>query len=664
LSRHQRVRDILDTAAGSSAATYDGQGRFWNLPLPQFRTVEVYGIAMLGIAPDASPPSSPAHGAHESHRAEAPASHSASHGRSGAASGLVRGLRGQFPFDGSQFPRLPWGGSAVAAADISFIERWIDDGAPSESEDPQAATAHSAAAEHDAHRAALAAGTAEHVAFAGSVNELVADPGRLRVRKNVNFLSATELQRLRDAITAMRAFDQYLLDDRSFAYWARIHAIQCQHGWEEFLTWHRAYLYFFELQLRAAEPTGSVTLPYWDWAADADNLVASLNDMGDATNDNGIVPPAYRCWIDDAAVQRLATSGVVPAETLAKLRAAISAEPQNSGARFFKLAGLTYANDPATKAIVAELQRVNPLFDWNRWPGGNKNLIFEAYPTEDDVTRILTIPNFFKFASGPMNDQYFGALENIHNLIHNFSGGANPFGDISGEPPFGDMVSPGTTAFDPIFWGHHANVDRLWSQWQASNPNVGPDNPSTVLTPWHMTVADTASIAALGYEYMMDTRVFPTDRNTPVVRFLSAPVGIHLAVLAHHRTAEIRLHGVQFVPRVGFHIRAFLNSAGASIETPTRGNDHYVGQVNMFTGVCVGGPEHCAVPEARTVWFDHRPRHRKTPSSFRLDASDTVRKLAAAGATDFQINLVVTNTDGTPATDALLIDGVSLNFIQ
>jgi tyrosinase len=657
LSRHQQVREILEAAAGASTATYDGHGRFWNLPLTQLRTVKIYGVAMLGIVSARSPSTQTAESEHTCHSMAAAATPRPG---AGSASGLVRGLRGQFPFDGTQFPRLPWGGSVVAETDISFIEQWIDDGAPAEDEDPA-----SAAADHQAHRAALAAGTVEHAAFAGSVNELVADPGRLRVRKNINFLSAQELQRLRDAIATMRSFDQYYLDERSFAFWARIHAMQCQHGWEEFLTWHRAYLYFFELQLRDADPTGTVTLPYWDWAADADNLVASLNDMGDATNDNGIVPAAYRCWIDDAAIQRLTAGGMVSAETLAKLRAVIGADPQSSGARFFKLAGLNYANDPATKAIVAELERVNPLFHWKRWPGGNKGIIFEAYPTEDDVKRILTTTNFFKFASGPTNDQYFGALENIHNLIHNFSGGANPYSQVSpDEPPYGDMVSPGTTAFDPIFWGHHANVDRIWSQWQANNPNVGPDNPSTVLAPWHMTVAETASLAALGYEYMMDTRVFPTNRNTPIVKFLSAPVGIHPAILVGHRRAEIRLHAVQFVPRVGFHIRVFLNSPDASIKAPTRGNDHYVGQVNMFTGPCIGGPEHCAVPEAKTVWFDHRPRHRKTPSSFRIDASDAVQKLAAAGTTDFQVNLVVMNTDGTPATDALLIDGVSLNFIQ
>ena len=48
----------------------------------------------------------------------------------GARSALIRGLRGLPPFDGTQFVRLPWGGTAVADADIDRIETWIDEGCP------------------------------------------------------------------------------------------------------------------------------------------------------------------------------------------------------------------------------------------------------------------------------------------------------------------------------------------------------------------------------------------------------------------------------------------------------------------------------------------------------------------------------------------------------
>ena len=41
---------------------------------------------------------------------------------------MIKGLKGESSFDGSQFPHLPWGGQSVSTFDIQFIEDWIDDG--------------------------------------------------------------------------------------------------------------------------------------------------------------------------------------------------------------------------------------------------------------------------------------------------------------------------------------------------------------------------------------------------------------------------------------------------------------------------------------------------------------------------------------------------------
>ena len=57
-----------------------------------------------------------------------------------------------------------------------------------------------------------------------------------------------------------------------------------------------------------------------------------------------------------------------------------------------------------------------------------------------------------------------GALESVpHNVIH---------GDVGGQQ--GLMSAFDTAALDPIFWLHHANIDRLWSVWlkrSATNSN-------------------------------------------------------------------------------------------------------------------------------------------------------------------------------------------------
>src|SRR4030088_3553740 len=101
VSRYARFLDVMDAAQGGANPSYDGQPRFWHMPLEQLRSFALYGIPMLG-----------------------------------AEAGLVRGLRGQFPVDGTQFPRLPWGGTQVADADIGFIARWIADGAPADDAPP------------------------------------------------------------------------------------------------------------------------------------------------------------------------------------------------------------------------------------------------------------------------------------------------------------------------------------------------------------------------------------------------------------------------------------------------------------------------------------------------------------------------------------------------
>jgi tyrosinase len=651
-SRHERFRAIMEAAAGASTASYLAHPRFWNMPLAELRAFELYGIVMMraGGAPPADKPSACCHAGDHGH-ASAPSG--------GAAdAGLIRGLRGQYPFDGTQFPPLPWGGKRVSDADIAFIAQWIADGCPGPEEDHRPATAQTGAIGQ-----ALVMGDAPHALFAGPTNQLAHDSGSVKARKNVAYLLPEELRRLRAAVAQMKSLDAFPQDERSFAYWARIHANQCQHGWEQFLTWHRAYLYGFEKQLQDIDPT--VTLPYWDWAADSQNVLASLQDMGDVANDNGYVPPAYQCWIDEDGLRKLTDGGKVPEAVLAGLRSIVG-QSFSSGARLFNAAHIQYGADPASdEAIKTVLGDVNPLWDWRRWPGGDGTLIFEAYPTLDDVERILGIESFFDFASGSRGNQFFGALETVHNLIHNFSGGKNPFfGIVKSEAPYGDMQDPGTTAFDPIFWGHHSNCDRLWAEWQRRNPSGGPDDPGDVLPPWNMTVADTSSISRLGYEYMMASNAFVTDKRMLIQRFQSAAVAVHPTVISNHSRAEIRLHAVQYVARPGFHIRAFLNTPDANVATPVRGNPNYVGLVSMFTGVCVGGPGHCDVPAPRTGRYDLRGRPHKTPSNFRLDATDAVKRLAAQGATSFSVNLVVLNTDGTPAADALKIDGVSLNFFD
>lgn len=90
--------------------------------------------------------------------------------------------------------------------------------------------------------------------------------------------------------------------------------------------------------------------------------------------------------------------------------------------------------------------------------------------------------------------QFQKTLEALHGSVHNAFEG-----DMAGAS------SPN----DPIFFLHHANVDRLWSMWQASSDGADPPNMAATLLPqglFGVPVSSTADIAALGYSYAPSVR--------------------------------------------------------------------------------------------------------------------------------------------------------------
>jgi tyrosinase len=57
---------------------------------------------------------------------------------------------------------------------------------------------------------------------------------------------------------------------------------------------------------------------------------------------------------------------------------------------------------------------------------------------------------------------------------------------------------------DPLFFLHHANLDRLFAQWQVNHPRNRPANAADVLKPnslFGVPVSDVLRISALGYRY-------------------------------------------------------------------------------------------------------------------------------------------------------------------
>ncbi|MCG8463195.1 MAG: tyrosinase family protein, partial [Holophagales bacterium] len=607
----------------------------------------------------------------------------------GARSGLVQGLKGQFPFDGSQFPPLPWGGTRVAPDDILFISRWIDDGCPPNDEIPICQDPVPYRPEW------------QTVCGGGkSVNDHHDDHGKPKVRKNYESLTKEELCRLRFAVGALRALDRFPADNRSFAYWGKVHGDHCQHGWEQFLPWHRAYLYRFELALQKVVP--GVTLPYWDWTMPIyfDGAVPPRGDLPYEPQ-SGRVPTGMRCYVDARALQAL-KDGVdhpVP-ENVIRALGTIENDRDgsdrnrlyNSSWELFFAAGLGPEEYVvAGSAVAAELARTNPLwYDFRypgmyyqsnesgapRWKNGQPQLARQAlestfhhhYPTADEVEQVLALDNWHDFGGGHFENQSFGVLsQNPHNTGHIWSGGSNPFWQYPGttaaaQPRFGDMFNDLTAFYDPIGYAHHSNIDRLWWQWQRSNPGQDPDDPTAEMVPFHMNIAETLNIHSLGYEYVRDARMHPTDRGQEITHLDTEPISFDDHVLDGAKRVEIRFHNVLRAVE-SYNVRVFVNQPGADVSTPTRGNPRYVGYFGRFGhGPCVGGPGHCD-PPAHHLPFEIPVRDHNTPHHYRLDATEAVSTLAAQGETRFRINTVAVSGDGT-AREGLKMDGVSIHVVD
>lgn len=127
--------------------------------------------------------------------------------------------------------------------------------------------------------------------------------------------------------------------------------------------------------------------------------------------------------------------------------------------------------DPTQRAIPEPLRNPanaqNPLFVAERNDGINEGAQIPASATT--FTQAMNFTNFtspqgaglsFGGQRVPQPVHFggiFGQLESQpHNIIHVLVGGQD-----------GWMSDPNLAARDPIFWLHHANIDRLWNVWKA-----------------------------------------------------------------------------------------------------------------------------------------------------------------------------------------------------
>lgn len=250
---------------------------------------------------------------------------------------------------------------------------------------------------------------------------------------------------------------------------------QCHHQSWYFAPWHRGYVLALEAQIRADVITlggpSTWALPYWDY-------------FGPGNEFN--IPPAF-------TQTNLPGGGPNPLYVTARYG------PDRDGN--------IYVPTPAG----SQQHPHDPNF-------GDGFLTQDCMSDQIYPSGVHGIPpgfggpetGFWHGASGGT----FGDLENNpHNLVHDYVGEASPNGRTLGL-----MGYPGLAALDPIFYLHHANIDRMWAAWNLNPANANPTDPNWLNGPaaigdrefvmpmpagtsWVYTPLQMTSLRGLNYTY-------------------------------------------------------------------------------------------------------------------------------------------------------------------
>ena len=211
----------------------------------------------------------------------------------------------------------------------------------------------------------------------------------------------------------------------------------------------------------------------------------------------------------------------------------------------------------------------------------------------------------------------------------------------------GDMGAVQTAAYDPIFWVHHANVDRQWAVWQRMNgdgsvPDALLDAP---LDPFGMTFRQVLDFACdLHYEYGPSDTPMPGTVTVPNLAgiFAMGPLPtVQGRVLLHVR-------GLQMSTET-YNVQVFVNQAEADDKTPLAGNPHHAGMFSVFgMGAHVGHMQQRAQAVAHHALIGGHPASANLPPKSQvLDITEAVKKVVPPGQ-EIHLKLVATTNDGTP----------------
>ena len=254
----------------------------------------------------------------------------------------------------------------------------------------------------------------------------------MKCRKNVKNLTTEEKTRFVNAIRTLKSQDSVIHPGAQSRYddFAETHMNAMMlpdgtdrvPGWAHrdsvFFPWHRELLFQFEKLLQAVDP--SVTIPYWDWTRHKNVGDPGFPFKYDFIGIDG----------DDADVDRVKRDPGAP--------------PVDATHPYI------YPFDPELWTIV--VNDGDGLTYFQRQFGELTTGPAPAPDLPSNDTVVTGVSSSFRQAIGSADYLTLRVRsEDIHNLVHRWVGG-NML----------RMTSPN----DPVFFLHHAAIDRMWSTWQ------------------------------------------------------------------------------------------------------------------------------------------------------------------------------------------------------
>lgn len=257
---------------------------------------------------------------------------------------------------------------------------------------------------------------------------------------------------------------------------AFIHMMDCPHGNWWFYVWHRGYVGYFEETIRNLSGDANFAIPYWDWTTTPEIPQSMFETIRNPTYQayepftkdlevftNFIKEPLHVYWGSLKADQRnqLVIRGY---NTFDDMWNAVLGNG-NPG-------DMSYATTANSRYLTSQNSQLAPEVAAMCSPETIAAGLEPIQYYNPDIALSFTSTKTPSHMTPPGSGTSFSMLEGLpHNNVHNNIGGLGP-SQIPPPGPYGYMANF-LSPVDPVFFLHHANMDRLWDEWTRKQQTIG-----------------------------------------------------------------------------------------------------------------------------------------------------------------------------------------------